>query len=133
MTNPELVAVRPHLLELHRRLLEAERADMERFRGERVSGAEMLQIATDSMRLAWLAPLSELLVEIDEALEADEPDEPSADAARALVDRARELVAPPHTDTPFGRRYLVMLQLHPGVVMAHSALVHALRPGATPG
>jgi hypothetical protein len=133
MTNSEIVAVRPLLLELHRKLLEAERTDMERFRGERVSGAELLQIATDSMRLAWLAPLSELIVEIDEALDAEEPDEPSADVAGALLDRARELVAPPQTETPFGRRYLVMLQLHPGVVMAHSALVQALRPGAPRG
>jgi len=62
----DLLAIRPALLELHRELLAAERTDMERFQG-RLTGAEFLQIATDSLRLAWLAPLLELIVEIDEA------------------------------------------------------------------
>jgi hypothetical protein len=114
-----LLAVRPALLELHRELLAAERADMERLQG-RLTGAEFLQIATDSFRLAWLGPLLELIVEIDEALEAESED------ARELIDRVRALVAPPDTGTPFGRRYIIMMQLHPGVVMAHSALVQML-------
>ena len=133
-TTPEpderLVAVRPLLLELHRHLLAAERADMERFQG-RMSGAEFLQIATDSMRLAWLQPVSELIVEIDETLEGKgrEPEGAGGEeAAAVLIDRARALVAPPAADSPFGRRYLGMLQRHPGIVMAHSALVQAHQP-----
>jgi hypothetical protein len=124
-----LVAVRPRLLELHRQLLEAERADMERFQG-RLSGAEFLQIATDSLRLAWLQPVSELIVEIDEALEELEPEpgDEVAETAAALIERVRALVAPPDAGSPFGRRYLAILQRHPGVVMAHSALVQALPP-----
>jgi hypothetical protein len=48
----------------------------------------------------------------------------------ALVARVRALVAPPDPGTPFGRRYLTMLQVSPGVVMAHSGLVGALPPEA---
>ncbi len=127
-----LLAVRPRLLEVHRELLAAERADMERYQG-RLSGAEFLQIVTDSPRVAWLGPLSELIVAIDEALEAedDEPDDAPAADAGALIDRARALVAPPDDTTPFGRRYLIMLQLHPGIVMAHSALVKELAASPT--
>lgn len=128
--DERLLAVRPQLLELHRQLLEAERADMERFQG-RLTGAEFLQIATDSLRLAWLGPISELIVEIDEKLEGkgrESEDAGAEDAAGALIDRARALVAPPNAETPFGRRYLGMLQRHPGVVMAHSALLQALAP-----
>lgn len=126
--DARLVAVRPRLLELHRQLLDAERADMERFQG-RLSGAEFLQIATDSLRLAWLQPVSELIVEIDETLEGKgrEPEAGSEDAAAALIDRARALVAPPDAESAFGRRYLGILQRHPGVVMAHSALLQALQ------
>jgi hypothetical protein len=127
MSDDRLAGVRPPLLELHRQLLAAERADMERFQG-RLSGAEFLQIATDSLRLAWLQPVSELIVEIDEALEAPEPgpgDEVVATAA-VLIERVRALIAPPDAGSPFGRRYLAILQRHPGVVMAHSALVQAL-------
>jgi hypothetical protein len=121
-----LLRVRPQLLELHRRLLEAERADMERFQG-RLTGAEFLQIATDSMRLAWLGPISELIVAIDETLEGKERESADThDEAGALIARARALVAPPDAETPFGRRYLGMLQHHPDVVMAHSALLQAL-------
>ena len=123
-----LAAVRPLLLDLHRELLAAARADLERFAG-RLTAAEFLQIATDGLRLAWLSPLSELIVEIDEALEAEGADvaeAPSADDAQALIDRARALVAPPSSETPFGRRYVVMLQQSPAVVMAHSALLQRL-------
>jgi hypothetical protein len=48
------------------------------------------------------------------------------DQAGALIDRARALVAPPSAETPFGRRYLGMLQRHPDVVMAHSSLLQTL-------
>ena len=126
--DERLLALRPQLLELHRRLLDAERADMERFQG-RLSGAEFLQIATDSLRLAWLQPISELIVEIDETLEGkgrESEDAEAGDQAGALIDRARALFAPPSAETPFGRRYLGMLQRHPGVVMAHSALLQTL-------
>jgi hypothetical protein len=124
--DERLLRVRPQLLELHRQLLEAERADMERFQG-RLTGAEFLQIATDSLRLAWLGPISELIVAIDETLEGKERESADTDdEAGALVARARALVAPPDAETPFGRRYLGMLQRHPGVVIAHSGLLRAL-------
>jgi hypothetical protein len=127
MSDDRLAGVRPPLLELHRQLLAAERADMERFQG-RLTGAEFLQIATDSLRLAWLQPVSELIVEIDEALEELEPEpgDEVAETAAALIERVRALVAPPDAGSPFGRRYLAILQRHPGVVMAHSALVQVL-------
>jgi hypothetical protein len=129
MTADHLAAVRPPLLELHRQLLAAERADMERFQG-RLTGAEFLQIATDSLRLAWLQPVSELIVEIDETLEESErePGDAVADTAGALIERVRALVAPPDAGSPFGRRYLAILQRHPSVVVAHSALVQSLPP-----
>lgn len=63
---------------------------------------------------------------IDEAL--DDP-ETTAEAREALVAQVRAMVAPPDAGTPFGRRYLALLQVSPDVVMAHSALVQAL-PGA---
>jgi hypothetical protein len=43
-----------------------------------------------------------------------------------LVGRARELLAPPDPDTPFGARYLRALQDHPEVVMAHRDVIAAL-------
>jgi hypothetical protein len=66
-------------------------------------------------------------VAIDAALD-DEADT-TVEGLPALVARVRALVAPPDAGTPFGRRYLAMLQVSPGVVMAHSAVVQALPGG----
>jgi hypothetical protein len=126
-----LAATRAGLLDVHRRILEDERAGRERLHG-RMSSSEFLQLATDGRHLAWLAPLSELIVAIDEALADREAEgEPPPDAA-ALLDRVRSLVAPPSADTPFGRQYLAVLQRSPDAVLAHGALLRSLPPARTP-
>jgi hypothetical protein len=112
--------VRGPLLELHREILAAERFDFERFHG-RLSGAEFLQIVTDSLRYSWLLPLSELIVAIDEALAAEEP-EPE----EPLLERGRGLLLPPDDATAFGHQYLRLLQEAPGVAVAHGAVRRAL-------
>jgi hypothetical protein len=121
----DLTELRSRLLDLHRGLLASERVDLERY-GGRLTGAEFLQIASGSFRLAWLRPLSELIVAIDDALDDRET---TAEAREALIGRVRAMVAPPDPGTPFGRRYLALLQVSPDVVMAHSAVVRALPGG----
>jgi hypothetical protein len=86
----------------------------------RLSSAEFLQIVSDPLRYGWLKPLNDLIL----ALEADADERPS-DAE--LLDRARELLAPPKEKTPFGRRYLSLMQREPGLVLAHGEVVKRLR------
>ena len=62
---------------------------------------------------------------IDDALDGGE----AAETPETLVARARALVAPPDAGTPFGRRYLAVLQASPAVVMAHGAVVQTLPAG----
>jgi hypothetical protein len=119
VTGDRIEALRAALLALHREILAAERYDMERFSGK-LSGAEFLQIVTDSLRYSWLLPLSELIVALDESL-ADEEAE-----LEPLLERARLLVAPPDPETAFGQQYLRLLQNAPGVVLAHAATTRAL-------
>ena len=114
------MTLRAALLELHRALLAAERVTLERIHG-RLGGSEFLQIAAGDPKLEWLLPLSELIVALDEA-EAGAED---AEEPKALADRARALLDPPDPDTPFGRRYLSLLQRSPEVVLAHRAAVEA--------
>jgi hypothetical protein len=115
MTDP-----RTALLELHRQLLEAQRQEAERF-GGRMTATEVLQAAADDLRFSWLKQLSELIATLDQARADDD------DAAQvAAIARARELLAPPDPDTPFGARYLRALQDHPGVVLAHRDVTAAL-------
>jgi len=48
------------------------------------------------------------------------------EASEALLAKVRALLCPPSPLTPFGRRYLDVLQRRPEVVVAHGALVAAL-------
>ena len=107
--------LRPLLLALHKAVLAAERTSVERVHGT-LTGAEYLQIVSDPVRYGWLKPLTELVLALDEE-DADDDD---------LTRRARELLKPPRQATPFGRRYLSLMQREPALVIAHSALVKRL-------
>jgi hypothetical protein len=107
--------LRPLLLALHKAVLAAERTSVERIHGS-LSGAEYLQIVSDPVRYGWLKPLTELVLAFDD----DEADDDE------LTARARELLKPPQQSTPFGRRYLSLMQREPALVIAHSALVQRL-------
>ena len=107
--------LRPLLLALHKAVLAAERTSVERIHGA-LSPAEYLQIVSDPVRYGWLKPLTELVLALDEE-DADDDD---------LTRRARELLKPPQQATPFGRRYLSLMQREPALVIAHSALAKRL-------
>jgi hypothetical protein len=121
----ELRAAQPVLLTLHKALLDAERAQVEGVHGA-MSGAEFLQLVSDPVRYGWLGPFSRLIVAIDDTLNPREDEEVAEPSD--LLDQARELVLPPKDDTPFGRRYLSLMQLDPGLVMAHSEAAKMLAP-----
>ena len=116
----DVASVRRALLELHRRLLEAQRVQAERF-GGRMTATEVLQAAADDLRFSWLKELSELIAALDQARADDD-----ADAAETAVEAARALLAPPDPETAFGARYLRALQDHPEVVLAHRDVTAAL-------
>lgn len=111
-----LNALRRVLLNLHKTLLDAERVRYERLHG-RITSGRLLQLAIGDPQFAWLRPLSELVVRIDELIDADEPATP--DDVRALADEARLLLMPADAATFFGRRYLESLQEEPAIVLAH--------------
>ena len=119
-----LEPVRVALLGVHRALIDDAREEHERVHGA-VSGPEFLRLLLEDLRYAWLRPLSELVIQIDEA-QADEAGEERVDDLR---DAARALLVPPSPDTAFGRRYADALQRRPEVVLAHAGLVQALRGG----
>lgn len=119
----ELRAAQPLLLELHKALLDAERAQVESVHGV-MSGAEFLQLVSDPIRYGWLKPFSRLIIAIDDTVNPREDEE--VVAPEELLDQARELVLPPKDDTPFGRRYRSLMQKDPELVMAHSAVAQAL-------
>lgn len=109
------------LLAVHKAALGIERRGLERVHG-RLSNAAFLQIVSDPIRYGWLRPLNELILAFEETGEEREPE-------AELLRRARELLVPPKSQTPFGRRYLSLMQREPALVLAHRDLVRLLRSG----
>jgi hypothetical protein len=119
-----LIDLRRTLLHLHKTLLDWERAAYERIHG-RTSPGELLKAAMEDPQFAWLRPISELIVRIDESLEMDAPDIPVD--LEALVARARAVVAPDEAGSPFAKRYHDALQDLPDAVFAHRAVTNVLK------
>lgn len=110
------------LLRLHKTLLDAERAIYERVYGQ-VTGGELLQLVISDEHFAWLHAISELIVRIDEMLDAEEP---TADEVRSLLSQARLLLRPSEEGDEFERKYFAALQRDPDAVLAHSKVVQVL-------
>lgn len=111
------------LLRLHKSLLDAEREAYERVHGQ-TTGGELLQLVINHEQFAWLRPVSELIVRIDEMLYADEP--ASAADADALLAGVRELLRPSEAGGGFGQKYFAAIQQWPEVVLAHREVTRLL-------
>ena len=119
-----LTDLRHALLHLHKTLLDWERAAYERIHG-RVTGNTLLQAIMKDPQFAWLHPMSELIVTIDETLENEEPDV-RADVTGILA-QARTLVSPDESGSGYAQRYDAALQGSPDSVLAHRDVVALLK------
>ena len=117
-----LSGVRDALLRLHKALLESERVGYERSTGRIRSSQEFLQLALKDEWFAWLRPVSELIVQIDELLDGENP--LTDELASAIVERTRTLLT--DGQAPFGRQYHELLQRDPGVLVAHGGVIGRL-------
>ncbi|MDQ5857155.1 MAG: hypothetical protein M3542_02600 [Acidobacteriota bacterium] len=113
-------AARAALLELHRVLLDAVRLEHERLHG-RVGSGEMLQLVAYDPGFAWLRPVSELIVALDELEAMPEVSERDAAAVRVEIE---ELLS--GRGGGFPERYLAALQTSPALVLAHSGAQRAI-------
>ena len=109
--------LRNKLLHLHRVLLDTERITYEQVYG-RVSSTELLQLVIEHKHFAWLHRISELIVQIDEMLQADEP--VLLDDVQNLIAHTRTLLTPAEVGNAFARKYYNAIQRDPGVVLAHA-------------
>jgi hypothetical protein len=112
---------RQALLLLHRAVVDAERLAYERAFGRIQSNGALLQLLLNDPWFGWLRPISGLIVQIDEWLEAEEPSPGAAERAESLMAKARENLRPSEEGTEIQRRLARLLQENPSVVMAHSA------------
>ena len=85
-----LIAAHNGLLQLHKVLLDGQRAQYESEHGKLNSASEFLQLAISDPSFDWLHRFSELVVEIDEATDGKEP--LTAESGRALLEQTRMLI-----------------------------------------
>lgn len=125
-----LLELRRLLLQLHKTLIDWQRAEYESVHG-RLQTSQLLNVMFNDPAFAWLRSMSGLIVRIDEALEVKPGKEPIESGP--LVKKARELVAP-DAGSPYGQRYHAALQELPDAVLSHRDLVTLLklqRPAAS--
>ena len=127
LTRDALKELRHGLLRLHKLLLDLERRDYERARGRIGNSYEFLQLVLKDPWFDWLHRLSELIVQIDEGLDTRDTEHTMTDEdAKALVERAKVLLAPSETGTQFQKNYFLALQQSPDVVLLHSEVMRLL-------
>ena len=117
-TRQHLEELRQKLLRLHKALLDYERVHYERAFGRVASTGEMLQLVIHDQWFAWLHPLSDLIVRIDETVDWLHPG--TARDARETLEYTRILLAPSETGGTFGGNYFLALQREPAVGLAHA-------------
>jgi len=127
MTDPlrtQLDEVRRALLALHKTLVDSERITYEQTVGAIQSPSHFLKLLMGDPWFAWLQPVSQLIVALDESLDGKEALTPAA--IEAAVNQARVLVAPSESGDGFSRHYFDALQRDPDVVIAHGELLKLL-------
>ena len=115
-----LTKVREGLLRLHKTLLDWERSNYERTHG-RQSNTDLLNAFLQDPHFAWLRPMSQLIVRIDEMLEDATP--PTMPEAQAVLANLKALTSPDESGHGAARRYDQALQENPETVVAHRDLM----------
>ncbi|HET6339597.1 MAG TPA: hypothetical protein VFG30_40580 [Polyangiales bacterium] len=145
-TNLDIQAVRHAALYLHRVLIQAVRLDYERTHGHVDNPTQLWQLVLTDPKFAWLRPLSQWIVELDDGPDADpEAQEAKISASDVIAAAVRgldhtaaldgldhsaavrgeleTLLSNPEWNEP----YLQLLQEVPEVVLAHAKLQHELQ------
>lgn len=145
-TSLDIQAVRDAALYLHKVLIQAVRLDYERTNGRVENPTQLWQLVLTDPQFAWLRPLSQWLVTLDDDDEpiADdgEPEVTASEAIAAAVrglDHSAVLDELDHSaavrgeleslfeDPEWTRPYLQVLQDVPEVVLAHARLQQELQ------
>jgi hypothetical protein len=131
-TTPRLQDLRTRLLHLHKLLLDDARRDWEATYGP-VSSHELLQLAMQHERFAWLRALSGMISSIDAAVDEAEGALPATEAE--VFVRQVEALLGVTGQGAFETKYRDALQRSPEVVMAHAAVIQLIRAssGRRPG
>jgi hypothetical protein len=112
-----LDAAHAGLLRVHKAIIDHERVRYERLHGAVGGPVEYLQLVIRDPWFAWIRPISELIVQIDEFTGARKP--PRPDDGEALLRQTQELLVPSEAGDSFQREYHRAVQESPEVAMMH--------------
>lgn len=121
----DLGALRLGLMALHKTLIDSEKAAYEETFGEVTSPNQFLQLLIADPWFAWLHPISELVVAIDELLEGKE--RITGINSGIIVKQTKGLLVASEEGQGFARSYYEALQREPDVVMAHAEVGKVLK------
>jgi hypothetical protein len=123
-TLKRLMGVRLALLRLHKALLDSERLEYEQTHGRIRSTGEFFQLVLDDEWFSWLRPMSQFIVQIDEALSDKEPI--ALENAKDLLAQARALLQPSQQGTVGEQKYDRAIQRDPDIAFMHAELSNLL-------
>lgn len=123
MTVP--ASTRTALLALHRALVEGERRGYEKAHA-RVSDGDFLQVLIHDPAFAWLAPLTCLIVRLDE-LEDAEAEGAHCEGTASVLAAIRTLLSVRPEGSEFQRRYAERIDRDPDLAVAHGIVLAEFR------
>lgn len=115
-----LKAVRVSLLRLHKALLDSEREAYEQTHGQIRSQGELFRLVLEDEWFSWLRPISQFIVQIDEAFAAKEP--VTLNQANQLIEQAHSLLKPDAEGAPSQQRYYQAIQRDPNIALMNADL-----------
>lgn len=116
-----LKEARHGLLKLHKILLDQEKVNYEMTWGKIGSVGEYLNLVMHDSWFAWLRSMSQLIVEIDEAFDADEP--VTGEIVNTLAGQIRELLASGDETKEFTIKYQAALQQSETAILEHAEIM----------
>jgi hypothetical protein len=124
-TFQRLREVRLLLLNLHKALLDSERVSYEQIFGPIQSRGEFFQLVIGHDWFNWLRPISQFIVQIDEAIAGKEP--LTLSKADELLEDARQLMQPSEVGSPLEQHYYQAIQRDPDIASMHGQLTQLLK------
>lgn len=117
--------LRALLLQLHKALLESERLEYENIFGPIRSRGEFFQLVIGHEWFDWLRPISQYIVQIDEATSSKEP--MTLQAAKELLQEGRSLFNTIQTGEHSKERYYRAIQRDPDIASMHGEVTSLLK------
>ncbi len=118
--------VRHAMLELHRRMIDAQRIQYERLHGRIATTNEFLGLVLEHPEFEWIRALSALVAQLDEWRENEEANAADEEDLEAILETLRRLIQRNGPNTQFAARYWEMIDSTPEVLIEHVKLTRIL-------